>query len=71
MKTPPMAKLLALLWSSKGFMKLKKINTNEDEIFLLKSSNAFCYSSPHSKDNFFFRRSKRGFATCKNPLMNF
>jgi hypothetical protein len=71
MKTPSMAKLLALLWSSKGFMKFKNLCTNDDEIFLFKSLNAFCYSSPHSKDNSFFKRSKGGFATYKNPLMNF
>jgi hypothetical protein len=70
-KTPPIAKLFALLWSSKCFMKFKTFSTNEDEIFLFKSSNGFCYLSPHSKDNYFFKRSKRGFATCKNPLMNF
>jgi hypothetical protein len=61
MKTSPMAKLLALLWSSKGFVKLKKFSINEDEIFLFKSSNAFCYSSPHLKDSSFFKRSKWGF----------
>jgi hypothetical protein len=59
MKTPPMAKLLALLWSSKGFMKLKNFSTNEDEIFLFKSSNVFCYLSPHPKDNYFSRDLKR------------
>jgi hypothetical protein len=70
MKTPPMAKKFALLWSLKGFMKFLNFNINKDENFLFKSSNAFYYSSLHSKDNSFFRRSKRGFATCKNPLMN-
>ncbi len=36
-----------------------------------KSSNVFCYSSFHSKENSFLRRSKSGFTNWEKPFINF
>jgi hypothetical protein len=71
MNTPSMAKSLTSMWTSNGLVKSKNLNTGVDDKIFFKSSNAFYYSSFHSKDNSFLRRFESGFVNCEKPFIKF
>ncbi len=68
---PLMVKSFALIWISNNLVKSKNFNIRMNESLFFKSSNTFYYSSFHSKDNSFLRRSKSGFNSCEKPFINF
>jgi hypothetical protein len=67
----PIANPLASICTSNGFVKSKNHNTDVDDNFPFKNSNAFCYSPFPLNDPPFLKRSMNGFIDAKMSFMNF